>query len=53
MELNLKRVVENEGVKITEQAFKTLLFIADGDMRQAINNIQARHFASQGEIITD
>lgn len=53
MELNLKRVVENEGVKITEQAFKTLLFIADGDMRQAINNIQACHFASQGEIITD
>lgn len=53
MELNLKRVVEGEGVKITEQAFKTLLFIADGDMRQAINNIQACHFASQGQTITE
>jgi replication factor C subunit 2/4 len=30
-----------------------LLFIADGDMRQAVNNIQACHFASQGQIITD
>jgi replication factor C subunit 2/4 len=53
VELNLKRVVEGEGVKITEQAFRTLLFIADGDMRQAINNIQACHFASQGQTITD
>jgi DNA polymerase III delta prime subunit len=25
-----------------------MLFIADGDMRQAINNIQACHFAAQG-----
>ena len=35
-------------MKITSEAFKSLLFIADGDMRQAINNIQACHFASQG-----
>ena len=48
IERNLKRVIEGEGVKITEQAFKTLVFIADGDMRQAINNIQACHFASRG-----
>lgn len=48
VEKNLKRVVEGEGVKISSEAFQTLLFIADGDMRQAINNIQACHFASQG-----
>ena len=49
IERNLKRVIEGEGVKITEQAFKTLVFIADGDMRQAINNIQACHFSSRGK----
>lgn len=48
VELNLKRVIDGEKVKITEQAFKSLLFIADGDMRQAVNNIQACHFASEG-----
>lgn len=46
--MNLKRVIEGENIKITEQAFETLLFIADGDMRQAINNLQACFFASQG-----
>lgn len=53
VELNLKRVIEGENVRITEKAFKTLLFIADGDMRQAVNNLQACHFASQGEPITE
>lgn len=48
VEMNLKRVIEGENIKLTEQAFKTLLFIADGDMRQAINNLQACYFASQG-----
>ncbi len=46
--MNLKRVIEGENIKLTELAFKTLLFIADGDMRQAINNLQACYFASQG-----
>ena len=48
VEMNLKRVTEGENIKLTEKAFKTLLFIADGDMRQAINNLQACYFASQG-----
>lgn len=48
VEMNLKRVIEGENIKITEQGFQTLLFIADGDMRQAINNLQACYFASQG-----
>ena len=51
MELNLKRVIDGQNVKITSNAFKTLLFIADGDMRQAINNLQACHFASQGKFL--
>jgi DNA polymerase III delta prime subunit len=37
-------------VKISEKALKTLLFIADGDMRQALNNLQACYFASKGSI---
>ena len=52
IERNLQRVIEGEGVKITEQAFKTLVFIADGDMRQAINNLQACHFASRGSTLS-
>lgn len=38
-------------VKISEKALKTLLFIADGDMRQALNNLQACHYASKGNNI--
>lgn len=37
-----------ENVKISTNALKTLLFIADGDMRQAINNLQACFYAAQG-----
>lgn len=37
-----------ENVKITTNALKSLLYISDGDMRQAINNLQACHYASQG-----
>jgi len=50
VELNLKRVIDGENVRLTEEAFKTLLFVADGDMRQAINSIQACHFASKGKL---
>lgn len=38
-------------MRLTEDALKTLLFVADGDMRQAINSIQACHFASKGKDI--
>ncbi len=51
MEINLKRVIKGENIKLTEQAFKTFLFIADGDMRQVINNLQACYFASQGILL--
>ena len=45
---NLRRIVLDENVNITQQAIRTLFFIADGDMRIAINNIQACHYSSQG-----
>ena len=48
VEMNLNRVMREERVQITEKALKSLLFIADGDMRQAINNLQACYFAAKG-----
>lgn len=48
IEKNLMRVIKNESIKISEKALKTSIFIADGDMRQAINNLQACHYASRG-----
>jgi len=41
VKMNLKRIIESEKVNITEDALKSLLFIADGDMRKAVNNLQA------------
>jgi DNA polymerase III delta prime subunit len=38
-----------ENVKISMNAFKSLVYISDGDMRQAINNLQACHYAAQGK----
>lgn len=49
VEMNLNRVMREERVKISEKALKSLLFIADGDMRQAINNLQACHYATRGK----
>lgn len=40
-----------QNVKITANALKALLFICDGDMRQAINNLQACHYAAQGTML--
>lgn len=37
----LERIVALEGVNVTEEGMKTLIFIADGDMRNAVNNLQA------------
>ncbi len=31
-----------EGVATTEQGLEAVVFTADGDMRQALNNLQAR-----------
>jgi replication factor C subunit 2/4 len=48
VEKNLERIMKAEKVKISDKALRALLFISDGDMRQAINNLQACHYASQG-----
>ena len=37
----LERIVEAEDIDITNEGMKTILFIADGDMRNAVNNMQA------------
>lgn len=48
---NLERIIKAENIKISQNALKSLIFISDGDMRQAINNLQACHYASQGNEI--
>ncbi|MCD6571678.1 MAG: replication factor C small subunit [Thermoplasmata archaeon] len=36
----LKKIAEKEGLEITEDAFETILYIANGDLRKAINILQ-------------
>ena len=45
----LLRVAEAEGVRFGDEGLETLVFIADGDMRNAVNNLQAVHTAA-GEV---
>ena len=37
----LRYIAQNEGLKITEEALDALVYIAEGDMRKAINTLQA------------
>jgi replication factor C subunit 2/4 len=39
----LRRVIEREGVTWTPEGLEAVVFTADGDMRQALNNLQATH----------
>lgn len=39
----LKQIVVKERVAIDEGGYEALIFAADGDMRSAINNLQATH----------
>ncbi|KAG2490814.1 hypothetical protein HYH03_010736 [Edaphochlamys debaryana] len=39
----LKIVAEKEGVTYSEEGMEAIIFTADGDMRQALNNMQATH----------
>jgi replication factor C subunit 2/4 len=41
--LRLKQIAQTEGVQCTDDGMEALLFTANGDMRQAINNLQATH----------
>ena len=47
----LRRIAEAEGVTIEASGYEALLFIADGDMRQAINGLQATVTAF-GSVVT-
>lgn len=40
----LQRVVKSEGVEATDDGLAALIFTAEGDMRQAINNLQSTHY---------
>lgn len=40
----LRRVVEAEKVDATDDGLAALIFTAEGDMRQAINNLQSTHY---------
>ncbi|KAI8144587.1 P-loop containing nucleoside triphosphate hydrolase protein [Fennellomyces sp. T-0311] len=40
----LQMICQKEKVDITEDGYQALIFIADGDMRQAINNLQSTFY---------
>jgi replication factor C small subunit len=46
----LRRIADNEKVAVTDEVLDTLVHLTDGDMRRAINTLQA--IASTGEEIT-
>lgn len=40
----LQRIVKSEGVEATDDGLAALIFTAEGDMRQAINNLQSTYY---------
>ena len=40
----LQMICQKENVDVTEDGYAALIFIADGDMRQAINNLQSTYY---------
>lgn len=40
----LQRVVKEENLQVTDDGLAALIFTAEGDMRQAINNLQSTHY---------
>jgi replication factor C subunit 2/4 len=45
---NLLRVCKAEDVKYTDDGLEAILFTAEGDMRHALNNLQASHSLAKG-----
>jgi len=41
--LRLKQICQKENVTCTDDGYEAILFTANGDMRQAINNLQSTH----------
>lgn len=48
----VKQIVAKEGVTATPEGLEAVVFTADGDMRQALNNLQATH-TGFGDITQD
>ena len=45
---NLHRIAKNEGLKFTESGLKSVVDVAEGDLRKAINTLQAASSMSKG-----
>jgi replication factor C small subunit len=45
---NLHRIAKNEGLKFTETGLKSVVEVAEGDLRKAINTLQAASSISKG-----
>jgi replication factor C small subunit len=45
---NLHRIAKNEGLKFTESGLKSVVEVAEGDLRKAINTLQAASSMSKG-----
>ncbi len=45
---NLHRIAKNEGLKFTETGLKSVVEVAEGDLRKAINTLQAASSMSKG-----
>ncbi|HYY91569.1 MAG TPA: replication factor C small subunit [Candidatus Dormibacteraeota bacterium] len=45
---NLHRIAKNEGLKVTEAGLKSVVEVAEGDMRKATNTLQAASSVSKG-----
>ena len=45
---NLHRIAKNEGLKFTESGLKSVVELAEGDLRKAINTLQAASSMSKG-----
>ena len=45
---NLHRIAKNEGLKFTETGLKSVVEVAEGDLRKAINTLQAASSVSKG-----
>jgi DNA polymerase III delta prime subunit len=45
-------VIEKEGISCSKDGLEAIVFTADGDMRQALNNLQATH-TGFGDVTAD
>jgi replication factor C small subunit len=51
VEAQIRDIAENEGIEVTDDGVDALVYAADGDMRKAINGLQAA--AVMGEVVDE